>query len=406
MNKAKDKKTAIIIWISLIIMLISVSVICIISEKRQMDLKTLTEIENEKVNIEETLTPPPKITVNPLSAEYAKSINVTIEVNLDTEVNKEDATYIYNVNDLVTFRDSVNGGNDYAGKTVYLMSDIDMTAVCSDTIGSWLPIGNTDTYFAGTFDGNYHTISNLYINSNQYSASGLFFRNDGTIQNLLLSNVFIYDYKTINESSAIGGISGYNNGTIKNCGILSGSIEGYNITTITSGWRYIIIGGINGINYGSIYNCFNKATIKATTYGGGYDAEYIGGINGAVDNGISDKGYITNCYNKGDIIANREGSTSINYSMAGGINGSVGTYETKKVTISNCYNIGNISGFGDGQMSGSINGNGTSALTINNTYYTSNALPYNEQNHSYPSISDVRKISLDELKIRSFCTSS
>lgn len=135
MNKAKDKKTAIIIWISLIIMLISVSVICIISEKRQMDLKTLTEIENEKVNIEETLTPPPKITVNPLSAEYAKSINVTIEVNLDTEVNKEDATYIYNVNDLVTFRDSVNGGNDYAGKTVYLMSDIDMTAVCSDTIG-------------------------------------------------------------------------------------------------------------------------------------------------------------------------------------------------------------------------------------------------------------------------------
>ena len=74
--------------------------------------------------------------------------------------NTDTITYIYNVADLVAFRNNVNAGNNYVGKTVNLMVDIDLSSVCSSSKGSWVPIGS----FSGTFDGNNHIIDNLYIN--------------------------------------------------------------------------------------------------------------------------------------------------------------------------------------------------------------------------------------------------
>ncbi len=52
-------------------------------------------------------------------------------------------SYIYDAAGLAEFRNSVNGGNNYAGKVIYLMSDIDMSTVCSATVGSWVPIGGS-----------------------------------------------------------------------------------------------------------------------------------------------------------------------------------------------------------------------------------------------------------------------
>lgn len=90
--------------------------------------------------------------------EKVKSSSPRIE-NTDKEI------YIYDEYDMQIFRDSVNAGNDYGGKTVYLMQDIDLKGICSEEIGSWEPIGTSEKYFAGTFDGKYHTIKNLYINT-------------------------------------------------------------------------------------------------------------------------------------------------------------------------------------------------------------------------------------------------
>ena len=55
--------------------------------------------------------------------------------------NTGTVTYIYDAADLVAFRNAVNAGDEYAGKTVYLMDDIDLSTVCSSTLGSWTPIG-------------------------------------------------------------------------------------------------------------------------------------------------------------------------------------------------------------------------------------------------------------------------
>lgn len=93
---------------------------------------------------------------------------------------------------------------------------------------AWTPIGNSDSVFAGTFDGNGHTISGLYINiTGSYSPAkkgrlyqGLFgCVEDGTVQNLIVTgSVTIGNEKSVNVSY-IGGIVGINDGgKVQNCG--------------------------------------------------------------------------------------------------------------------------------------------------------------------------------------------
>lgn len=93
---------------------------------------------------------------------------------------------------------------------------------------AWTPIGNSDSVFAGTFDGNGHTISGLYINiTGSYSTAkkarlyqGLFgCVEDGTVQNLIVTgSVTIGNEKSVNVSY-IGGIVGINDGgKVQNCG--------------------------------------------------------------------------------------------------------------------------------------------------------------------------------------------
>lgn len=62
-----------------------------------------------------------------------------------------------------------------------LMNDIDLSTVCGEGKGNWTPIAkygiykyNGEYHFDGVFDGNGHTISNLYINDENGSNLGLF----------------------------------------------------------------------------------------------------------------------------------------------------------------------------------------------------------------------------------------
>ena len=116
----------------------------------------------------------------------------------------------------------VNDGNDFSTKTVTLTNNIDLNNK------AWTPIGNSDSVFAGTFDGNGHTISGLYINiTDSYSSAkkgklyqGLFgCVEDGTVQNLIVTgSVTIGNEKSVNVSY-IGGIVGINDGgKVQNCG--------------------------------------------------------------------------------------------------------------------------------------------------------------------------------------------
>ena len=73
-------------------------------------------------------------------------------------LEKVDGVYqIASAADLVEFATLVNGGENAANAA--LTADIDMTDV------AWTPIGNSNSRFVGTFDGQYHTIDHLKYES-------------------------------------------------------------------------------------------------------------------------------------------------------------------------------------------------------------------------------------------------
>ena len=120
----------------------------------------------------------------------------------------------------------------------------------SETANQWIPIGNYDNQYTGTFDGNDKTISGLYVNSNDNYA-GLFGRvgENGKIQNVGVDDSYI------SSSSSkyyiyIGCVCGWNEGTIKNCyntGTVNGNSNNYKSN----------VGGLCGYVYsGTITNCY------------------------------------------------------------------------------------------------------------------------------------------------------
>lgn len=255
---------------------------------------------------------------------------------------------INTVEEFVAFRDKVNSGLTYEGKTINLLKDIDLGSVCGANINgqeiSWEPIGTDKTYFKGIFDGNYHTISRLYYNSNAYNWVGLFAQNGGTVQNLILDNVKIHAY---GSRLMVGGIAGCE-GTIINCGVNSGDIT-------SSGSEYIMTGGIAG-RMAKTLNCYNKANI--TSYSNSTGA-YAGGIIGAY-------GKVENCYNTGIIHAG-----GVDGSLSGGI---IGEEENSPNYVKNSYNIGTVNATGPISIGGIIGRNGWSSVyqgvSVINSYCT------------------------------------
>lgn len=140
---------------------------------------------------------------------------------------------------------------DFAGKTITLMTDIDLGAHGASGL-EWPMIGDGDNKpFRGTFNGNGHTISNVFVDNNYDGAihydrvAGIFGYNGGTIRNLTVSNgYFLADGVMGFKTDYAGAIAGVNNGTIENCtaiqvspevrgGDYAGSICGQNNGTVT-----------------------------------------------------------------------------------------------------------------------------------------------------------------------------
>jgi hypothetical protein len=164
----------------------------------------------------------------------------------------------------------------------HLIADIYLSGV------EWVPIGNNNQPFTGTFDGQGHVINNLTI-TGERQYSGLFgYINSATIKNVGLENTDINVSRSSSSSANAGGISGQ-------------------------------------VSSSTISNCYNTGNITVTS---SYYGSYAGGISGS-------GGIISNCYNTG-IISAYSSSSAPSSSLAGGISGSGDA-------ISNCYNTGNIS---------------------------------------------------------------
>ena len=292
---------------------------------------------------------------------------------------------ISTADELRAFSDLLNTGeSDFSGATVKLTADINLKGL-TEQAGYGLPDYEWDlsieSDFAGTFDGNGHTVSGVFMDHSK-DKIGFFDELAGTavIKNLNIKG-------KISGRDHVGGIAGSCNtgAVIENCtfnGTVSGSsIYGYigGITgramkstiadcsvsgTVTctldearkeSQQGYV--GGICGHNYGStISGCTNNAEVSGNGFGTGGITGYsqLASVTGSVN-----KGAVSGNENTGGIVGKisasgtaglhngcRNEGTVSGITKTGGISGtSVGVIkkDERYQTIADCSNTGKVS---------------------------------------------------------------
>ena len=279
----------------------------------------------------------------------------------------------------------------------------------------WTSIGK----FTGTFDGDGHTISGLYLNAGNLGPTdqglGLFTMvgEGGTVKNLAVEGIIDCSKRQLDRP--IGGIVGKNNGgTISNCtsivgitasvdsnvgGIVgssdSGTIENCHNTgsiDVTCSSSDIGIGGIVGqTSNGTVKTCENtgNVTVDHCTGTGGIVGYAVRGSkvsncrnSGSIDGNESKTGGIVGenygavlkCYNTGDVCSD---------GTAGGITGRNVSDSNAPGSVENCYNTGAVSGSGDvGGIVGYNNNDPYSGnvSTVKNCYNTGAVISGNSSN--------------------------
>ena len=227
-----------------------------------------------------------------------------------------------------------------------LVKDIDLSTVCGEGKGNWTPIAKFGIYerlssnkFDGVFDGNGHTISNLYINDENGSKLGLFGYIYPTMQKTSVKNLKMRNVQIVGKEYCAAVCGCGIAVTLENIEVISGSIAGFRD-----------IYGISGCG-GSARNCINRANVTVERT---YAAGIISNITGEVSN-CSNYGKITAGKGRaGGIAAGSNGFTQLincaNYGeihVTGTVNGTdyaVGGLlgYPWNIEISNCANFGNI----------------------------------------------------------------
>lgn len=299
-----------------------------------------------------------------------------------TEPTSKDNVYqIRTVEELIWFRDAVNGGS--ADISAKLTKDIVLS-------GEWEPIGKytdkTQNGYTGTFSGGGFMVSGYKITAASLAdvpkvykdatwgdisgkATGFFgyIGAGGNVTSLTLSGDIDITYAgEDHEQLCVGGFAGYNMGTLRNCtntgGIKTlytraqpntdvnshtGGVIGYNMDgtlvncanngRVNASGYYCLAGGIAATAGASstISSCINTNSIMSVPSGTYYSEQFAGGITG---HNLDNAANLSNCVNSGEITAT--GGTS---NFAGGISA-----RSNNGTLSNCYNSNTVKTSGGG----------------------------------------------------------
>ena len=224
--------------------------------------------------------------------------------------------------------------------------DENKNLVSKSDLTEWEPIGDRWSSYTGTFDGQGYTISGLYFNNPTSSYVGLF----GNIgANGKISNVGVLDsYFQFREFG--GGVCGVNYGTVRDCKN-TGSVRGlaaiggvcglnktggiiensFNEGTVSgTGDNAQQVGGVSGYNNGTIKSCYNTASVSGK--------ESVGGVCG-----FNSVGTTTNCFNEGTV----SGQTFVG-GVCGNGYGVATTNCFNEGTVSGQSYVGGVCGNGNG----------------------------------------------------------
>ena len=275
------------------------------------DTQYLYGTAETEVRLKETISDGSTITYSPAKPEkiqdpknnstvntYYYTIGEKVDADISWYKDADNEFTLTNAAELFGLAQLVNGGTNFANKTVKLGEDIDLIGYI------WTPIGSGKR-FSGTFDGGNHTITGMRVYAAGISYSGLFgYVYGGTMQNLRVEGSV-----TTDGVSSVGGIVGQlgGSGTVTNC-LSKVNIEGSGKTAN--------VGGIVGkVESGAVNLCWNEGTV---TGGSGSTGGIVGTNSG---------GTVTNCANFGEVTGS---------STASGIVG-IGT-------AANSYNLGDVTG--------------------------------------------------------------
>lgn len=290
-----------------------------------------------------------------VSGSFTAAKNDTIKVTLTyagtgwdgttkTAPKTENGVYqIGTAAELAWFADAINNGQTtISGK---LTANINLNGK------TWTAIGTESNKFAGTLDGDSHTVSGLVT-------TGLVgeLAEGGVVENLRVNCAIV------STSSLLGGVANSSAGTIRNC-MVSGSITfssgGYNGASA--------IGGIAGRNTGNgvISGCVSRAVVKDaydnSTYG---TSAPLGGIAGYA------YGVVENCYFTGTLAVKKTQPNKIIQQKRGGLVGELNANaELKGSYVAGEFAIADESKFG--AVVGKVN----SGATITNCAYLDTVAP-------------------------------
>lgn len=281
-----------------------------------------------------------------VSGSFTAAKNDTIKVTLTyagagwdgttkTAPKTENGVYqIGTAAELAWFADAVNGGQTtISGK---LTANINLNGK------TWTAIGTDSNKFAGTLDGDSHTVSGLA------GTGGLvyYLSANGTVKSLCVDCA-------IDGTSNVGGIADKSEGRIENC-LVSGYIKGGDDVIFG-------VGGIvgHGVAGNVISGCVSTADIlfKYSRYAVQNGA---GGIVGYT------YGTVENCYFAGNVHTNAKSVS------AGGFGGLVGCARSNAV-MKDCYTVGAVTG--PESSFGAVVGKVNSGATITNCAYLDTVAP-------------------------------
>ena len=280
----------------------------------------------------------------------------------------EDPYQIANGAQLAYLASSVNSGETYEGKNFVLTANIDLNGL------PWTPIANSFSdallggsdyrVFAGNFDGNGYTISNVSIGSEttpfESDVFGLFGATEGKISNLNLDTVSIHGVAKIASIGAVvgfaGGLAGSSGGSIENCHVtglamdMSAPSNGY----AAAYWVGGLVGALDGAQL--INECSVSGSITEKAGKGS-----IGGLIGELGKAAK----IT--YSRSNVTVNVKADSRGGADVGGFIGKGNGKTDAETV-IRNCYATGNVTG---GAYTGGFAG-GLWGLNIKNCYASGN----------------------------------
>ncbi|TCO09766.1 InlB B-repeat-containing protein [Natronoflexus pectinivorans] len=266
-------------------------------------------------------------------------------------------------------------GKEHGDKHFTQINDIDLGVAPWNVDNGWKPIGGPlyANAFNGVYDGNGHSISNLYINRPEEDAVGLF----GMLAYSVIKNVHLKDV-AITGSNSVGGLVGVNrsvnsglfienssvSGIVQGGAAIGGMVgESTHLSTISDCITDVMVSGQSSVGgfagYASNFTSISRSSAYGDVSG---TSSYTGGFIGrALSYTI-----IEDCYSKGSVTGNL---------YCGGFVGFISS--NRHLQIINSFSTGNVVGENHlGGLMGVAEGN----CTILNSYYNIDEVTINGEN--------------------------